>query len=45
MKAYVKAITQNKHLFRGKVVLDLHCGLGLLAVLASKAGASHVYAV
>lgn len=45
MKAYVRAITQNKHLFRGKVVLDLNCGLGVLSILAARSGATHVYAV
>ena len=27
-KSYMKAITQNKHLFRDKVVLDVGCGTG-----------------
>jgi len=35
MKAYRKAISQNKHLFRDKVVLDINCGLGVLTVLAA----------
>lgn len=45
MKAYKKAIISNKHLFKGKIVLEIECGMGVLSVLAAKAGASKVYAV
>ena len=29
-EAYRKAIVNNKHLYRGKVVLDVGCGTGIL---------------
>jgi len=43
--AYRKAIIENAHLFKNKLVLDVGCGTGILAMFAAKAGAKHVYAV
>lgn len=45
MTAYLKAIYKNKHLFNGKHVLDLSCGLAVRSMAAVKAGAKHVWAV
>jgi len=42
-KSYRAAITQNRHLFKGKIVLDVGCGTGILSLFAAKAGAKHVY--
>jgi protein arginine N-methyltransferase 1 len=43
--SYRNAILQNKHLFKDKIVLDVGCGTGILAMFAAKAGAKHVYAI
>lgn len=43
--AYRDFIYNNKHLFKGKVVLDIGCGTGILSMFCAKAGAAHVYAI
>ncbi|RCI14474.1 hypothetical protein L249_5971 [Ophiocordyceps polyrhachis-furcata BCC 54312] len=43
--AYRDFIYANKHLFVGKVILDIGCGTGILSMLCAKAGAARVLAV
>ncbi len=43
--AYQNAIYQNRHLFEGKVVLDVGSGTGILSMFAAKAGAQKVIGV
>lgn len=44
-QTYRKSIIQNKHLFKGKVVLDVGCGTGILSMFAAQAGAKKVIGV
>ena len=44
-KAYRDAMLKNKHLFEGKIVLDVGCGTGILSMFAVQAGAKHVIIV
>jgi len=43
--SYRDAIYLNKHLFRGKTVLDVGCGTGILSMFAARAGAKQVIGI
>lgn len=42
---YRRAILENKSYFKGKVVMDVGCGTGILSIFCAQAGAKKVYAV
>lgn len=44
-ESYMNAIIQNPELFRGKVVLDVGCGTGILSIFAARAGAAKVFGI
>ncbi|ODQ64495.1 S-adenosyl-L-methionine-dependent methyltransferase [Nadsonia fulvescens var. elongata DSM 6958] len=44
-ESYRDFIYQNKDVFKGKIVMDIGCGTGILSMFAAKAGAKQVLAV
>jgi len=42
---YREAILENPTNFRGKVVMDVGCGSGILSLFAAQAGAKKVFAI
>ncbi len=40
-----RALLQNEDLVKGKILMDMGCGTGILAILAAKMGAEHTYGI
>mmetsp|Transcript_16326 Transcript_16326/g.39469 ORF Transcript_16326/g.39469 Transcript_16326/m.39469 type:complete len:355 (-) Transcript_16326:83-1147(-) len=45
MQAFRRAVEDNAELFRGKTVLDLGAGTGILSLICARAGAARVFAI
>lgn len=43
--SYKSAIFNNKTLFKGKTIMDVGCGTGILSIFCAQAGAKKVYAI
>ncbi|SBT78822.1 protein arginine N-methyltransferase 1, putative [Plasmodium ovale] len=44
-RTYYDAIRKNEHLIKGKIVLDVGSGTGILSFFAATCGAKHVYSI
>merc|ERR1712087_1089324 len=42
---YRRSILDNKHLFEGKVILDIGCGTGILCMFAADTGAKQIFGI
>lgn len=43
--AYQSAIDGNSNEFKGKIVMDIGAGTGILSIFAARAGAKHVHSI
>ena len=44
-EAYRDSMYKNQDLFKGKIVMDIGCGTGILSMFAARSGAKHVYGI